>query len=161
MKIGVISDTHLKEPDKALCDLGVDVFSDATMIIHAGDLTGLSVLNAFPGKTMIAVAGNSDNHVTKNSLPTIKIIEVCGYRIGLVHGWGPEKGIEDRIIHCFDNVHVIVYGHTHVATSHIKNGILMFNPGAYSGSFLFKNNRSVGILTICENEGVSGTIINL
>lgn len=161
MKIGVISDTHISTPVEALCSLADDIFADVSMILHAGDLTRLSVLDAFPGKEVIAVAGNMDRYDVTNALPQKKVIDVCGYRIGLTHGWGSPKGIEERIISGFDNVQVIVYGHTHRVANHINQGILMFNPGAFSGTYPFGSNRSVGVLTINETEGVSGTIINI
>jgi predicted phosphodiesterase len=37
MKIGVISDTHLREPSKELERIAVAHFTDADMILHAGD----------------------------------------------------------------------------------------------------------------------------
>jgi hypothetical protein len=161
MKIGVISDTHVSTPVEALCSLADDVFADVSMILHAGDLTRLSVLDAFPGKEVIAVSGNMDRYDVTSTLPSQKVIEVCGYRIGLIHGWGSPRGLEKRIIACFNDVHVIVYGHTHRVANHINEGILMFNPGAFAGSYPFGSNRSVGVLTISETSGVSGTIINI
>ncbi len=161
MKIGVISDTHISEPTEELKSISLDIFADVSIILHAGDLTRLSVLDAFPDKRIIAVAGNMDRYEVTSKLPEKEIIEIEGYRIGLIHGWGAVKGLEQRIIDSFDDVHVIVYGHSHKAANHINNGILMFNPGAYSGTHPFWNKRSVGMLTISETEGVSGTIINI
>lgn len=161
MKIGVISDTHISGPIDELRSLADDVFADVSMILHAGDLTRISVLDAFPGKEVVAVAGNMDRYDVTSRLQKKEIVEVGCYRIGLIHGWGSQKGLEDRIIHCFEDVHVIVYGHTHKPSNHINSGILMFNPGAFSGSHPFGHNRSVGVLTISETEGISGTIINI
>ena len=161
MKIGVISDTHVSEPTEELKSISLDIFADVSMILHAGDLTRLSVLDAFPDKKVIAVAGNMDRYEVTSKLPEKEIIEAGGYRIGLIHGWGAVRGLEQRIIDSFDDVHVIVYGHSHKAANHINNGILMFNPGAYSGTNPFWNKRSVGMLTISDTVGVSGTIINI
>lgn len=161
MKIGVISDTHVSTPVESLCSLADDIFADVSMILHAGDLTRLSVLDAFPGKEVIAVAGNMDRFDVTSTLPKQKVIEICGYRIGLIHGWGSPRGLEERIISCFEEVNVIVYGHTHRVANHINQGILMFNPGAFAGTHPFGSNRSVGVLTINETTGVSGTIINI
>lgn len=161
MKIGVISDTHISGPSEELCSLIDDVFADVSIILHAGDLTRISILDSFPGKDVIAVAGNMDRYDVTSTLPKKEVIEVDRYRIGLIHGWGSSRGLEERIISCFDDVHVIVYGHTHKAANHINKGILMFNPGAFSGTHPFGHNRSVGVLTISEIEGVSGTIINI
>ena len=92
-------------------------------------------------------------------LPKKEIITIDAYRIGLIHGWGSPNKIEDRIINTFTNVQAIVYGHSHKAANHIRNGILMFNPGAFSGTFILGRNRSVGVMTI--DDGIRGTIVNI
>lgn len=160
MKIGVISDTHLSAPDKAIQRVISEVFDGISLILHAGDITHLNVLEAFAGKQVIGVCGNMDHSEVAHTLPKKRIISIEGYRIGLIHGWGSSTGIEDRIQDQFDAVHAIVYGHTHKPANHIKNGILMFNPGAFSGSFPMRRNPSAGILTI-DDEGIHGSIIQL
>ncbi len=45
--IGVLSDTHLIEPDKWFREKAQRCFADADMILHAGDLVNLSVLDVF------------------------------------------------------------------------------------------------------------------
>jgi uncharacterized protein len=158
VKIGVIADTHLPQPSKDLCCLMTGAFKDVSMILHAGDLTRLKVLEAFRGIQTIAVCGNMDRSEVVEKLEKKTIIDIDGYRIGLIHGWGSPKHIEERVIEQFDHsVHAIIFGHTHKPVNHIVQGILMFNPGAFSGSFLLKRKRSVGILTI--DDGISGTII--
>lgn len=159
MKIGVISDTHMSHPTAALLGLVDGIFSDVSMILHAGDLTRISILDAFAGKDVVAVCGNMDRRDVAQTLPVKKIINIHGNRIGLMHGWGSPKGIEDRIEREFQNVDAIVYGHTHKAANRIKDGVLMFNPGAFSGTFLFKRHRSVGLLTI--DDGIRGSIVHL
>ena len=157
MKIGIISDTHMSRPSKELCDLTSGVFSDVSMILHAGDLTRLAVLDAFSDKNVVAVSGNMDQYDVTINLPADQIVTIGGYRIGLVHGWGSHKGLEARILKIFSNVNIIVYGHTHTPANHWENGILMFNPGTFSGSHLRTGRRSVGLLTL-EN-GIQGEII--
>ncbi len=159
MKIGVISDTHMSQPTEALLSLVDGIFSDVSMILHAGDLTRISILDAFAGKDVVAVCGNMDRHDVTQALPTKTTINVQGNRIGLIHGWGSPKGIEDRIVAEFQNVDAIVYGHTHKASNTIKDGILMFNPGAFSGTLLFKRHRSIGMLTV--DGGIRASIIRL
>ncbi len=157
MKIGVIADTHLTRPSNSLIQLSRSLFKDVSLVLHAGDLTNLSVLDVFAGKRIVAVSGNGDSKIISEKLQAQQLITVNGYQIGLIHGWGRVKGIEDRLIHRFQRKpHCIVYGHTHRASNHIRSGILMFNPGAFSGTRIFKRNRSVGILTI--QDGISGKI---
>ena len=157
MKIGVIADTHLTEPTESLINLANGTFSDVPLILHAGDVTTPAILDIFSNKKVVAVAGNKDRKAISNQFPKHQVVKVHGYNIGLIHGWGRAKGLEERVIKHFHDVHCIVYGHSHKAANHIHNGILMFNPGSFSGSFWFKRHRSVGLLTI--DKGISGTII--
>jgi len=157
MKIGVISDTHLSKPTEKLYQLTENVFAEVDMILHAGDLTSMEILDAFADKKVIAVTGNMDHSNVSSRLSAMEIIETENYRIGLTHGWGSKNGIEERIFQSFKNVNAIVYGHTHTASNHVRNGVLMFNPGAFSGSFPFGKKPSVGLLTI--GDGIKGTIV--
>ncbi|MBW1895475.1 MAG: metallophosphoesterase family protein [Deltaproteobacteria bacterium] len=159
MKIGVISDTHLSKPTSELAELPHTVFADVTMILHAGDLTELEVLEAFSDKEVIAVSGNMDSMDVRNQLLTERVLEIGGFRIGLTHGWGHPFGVPKKIADTFGDVDVIVYGHSHRPDNQIRNGILFFNPGAFSGGFPLTRKRSVGILTL--EEQVSGEIIKL
>lgn len=136
-----------------------EIFADVSMVLHAGDLTRLEILEAFVGKEVIAVAGNMDRHDVTAKLPSQKVVTIGGYNIGLIHGWGSPWSVEDNITNAFQDVHAIVYGHTHKPANHTKGGVLMFNPGAFSGSFLLGRNPSVGIITV--DDGVRGNIIYL
>jgi putative phosphoesterase len=151
MKIGVISDTHATSlaevPDRILRTLaGVD------LIIHTGDFVARDVLDGLKqmGKVK-AVQGNMDSDELKQLLPQKETLEIEGKRVGIIHGWGSPYGIDDRVGGMFDNVDIIVYGHSHHAQNEVKNGILFFNPGRAKNSF--------GILTIGKE--VRGEIINL
>jgi putative phosphoesterase len=158
MQIGVISDTHLKRPDKLLQDVADRIFRDVAMVLHAGDLTHIDVISVFNDRDTVTVRGNMDRTKSVSCLPETKIIEILGYRIGLIHGWGGPRGIQERIVKRFDRVDAIVYGHTHKAAIHDRGGTLLFNPGAFAGSFLLGRNRSVGLLELSE-KGISASIV--
>jgi len=159
MRIGVISDTHLSEPNERLYRLVKHVFVDTDVILHAGDLVSLEVLQVFSDKHVLSVHGNMDHAEVIAKLPAEDILEVGRMRIGLIHGRGAPWGIEERIRNSFSNVDAIVYGHTHKAVNHMKDGILYFNPGAFSGTFVMGRNSSVGVLTVSDR--IEGTIIPL
>lgn len=156
MKIGVLSDTHSLQPTDALIRTARDAFSDVDVILHAGDLTSMSVLDVFSNKRIVAVRGNKDRKPISDILPEKQMIHVNGYRIGLVHGWGGTKGIEDRVMSCFDDAHCVVYGHTHKPANRIHSGVLLFNPGAFSGTRFLKRKPTAGILTV--SNGIHGEI---
>jgi len=130
--IGVLSDTHLIEPDKWFKEKAQHCFADADMILHAGDLTSLAVLDVFAGKTVHAVNGNMCSPKTRETLPSSKIIDVGNFRIALAHGVGYMPNIEDRLFDAFVPVDCIVHGHTHKPVCHRYGPTLMVNPGSFT-----------------------------
>jgi putative phosphoesterase len=157
MKIGVISDTHLNAPNASLEKVVKDYFKDTDLILHAGDIHSLGVLDAFKGKKFHAVAGNRDRPEVKEKFPAKALITVNGVRIGLTHGWGPPFRLEKRVVSLFEGIHCLVFGHSHRAVNHFRNGILFFNPGAFTGGIFSFWRPSIGLLTI--NQGIRGEII--
>ena len=158
MKIGVISDTHLKEVNSHLIAIFSNYFFDADMIIHTGDLISEEIVDFLSQKPLHIVHGNMDNFDIKKKFPKKKILEVHGFRLGLIHGWGSPFGIEKRIQSEFDDVHAIIYGHSHKSANHIDNGVIFFNPGTASG-FSMSGSHSIGILNI--NDEIHPTIIRV
>jgi putative phosphoesterase len=148
VKIGVISDTHLKRPNRSLEKIAGEYFRHVDLILHAGDLTSLQVLEAFKGKEVIAVAGNNDPPEVKEKLPVKEIIPIHHFKIGLTHGWGFPVSPERKLTPLFKGVDCIVFGHSHWAANHRTNGVLYFNPGSFSGGILALWRRSIGLLTI-------------
>jgi uncharacterized protein len=130
--IGVLSDTHLIETDRWFNHKVDRCFADADMILHAGDLTSLSVLEPFTAKTIHAVHGNMCSPKTRASLPASKIIEVGGFRLALVHGVGYLPDIEDRLYDAFAPVDCIVFGHTHRPVCQRYGQTLLVNPGSFT-----------------------------
>lgn len=149
--IGVLSDTHLIEPDKWFKEKAKLCFADADMILHAGDLTSMSVLEVFAGKTVHAVHGNMCSPKTLENLPSSKIIDVGKFRIALVHGVGFMPNIEDRLFDAFVPVDCIVYGHTHKPVCHRYGPTLMVNPGSFTITGTY------GIITV-DDRGIEGKI---
>ncbi|HET57323.1 MAG TPA: metallophosphoesterase [Deltaproteobacteria bacterium] len=156
MKIGVISDTHLRVPDENLERIVKEKFKDVSMILHAGDIVDGAVLEAFDGKDLVAVCGNMDQPSLCGVLPSKVVIEAEGRRIGMIHGWGSPAGIEDRIAREFENVDCVVFGHTHEAVVKNIDGVLFFNPGSPTDG-RFNGNRTVGILDVSDT--IEGMII--
>lgn len=159
MKIGVISDTHLRTSEPRLREIVEEVFKDVQLILHGGDLHSLEMLDAFHGKEVIAVAGNCDSSEVRQRFSPKEVIPINRFKIGLIHGWGWPIGIEKRLASQFNDIHCLVYGHTHWAVNHRRNGVLYFNPGSFSRNMFSFWRRSVGLLTI--NESIRGEIIPL
>ncbi len=158
MKIGVISDTHLREVTDEFRACFNKYLKSCDMILHAGDFVDIELLKFLRDFNFYGVAGNMDSPEIKNLLPEKRIVEAGGFRLGLIHGWGAPWGIEDKLIKEFSDVHCIVYGHTHQARNGEKGGILMFNPGTPSDR-RFTDDLTIGILTV--EERISGEIIRI
>ncbi len=158
MKIGVVSDTHLREPHPEFKRTIELHFKDVEKIFHAGDFVEWSVAEYLSSlKELIAVSGNMDSQDIWNAFPQKRIIEVKGFKIGLTHGGGTPFGIESRIRGEFDEVDVIVYGHTHTPANHQVKNIYFFNPGSATRSFIHR--ATLGILHIGEK--IEGEIIKI
>jgi putative phosphoesterase len=158
MKIGVISDTHLRHYDERLRGIVEEYFRDVEIILHAGDLVALEVLDVFAGKEVKAVYGNMDGDDIRNRLSEKMLIELGGFRIGLIHGWGMPFGLEKKLRKQFDQIDCLVYGHTHHASNRSKDGVLYFNPGSAMDKRFAKKN-TIGILEIGDT--ITGRIIDV
>jgi putative phosphoesterase len=158
MKIGVLSDTHLKEPHSEFKKVIEFHFRDVEKILHSGDFVDWSVAEYLSSlKELIAVCGNMDPPDIRKAFPHKRIIEIGGFRIGLIHGGGSPFGIESRVKEEFDEVAAIVYGHTHTPANHQVKNILFFNPGSPTRSFIHR--ATLGILHIGEE--IEGEIIKI
>jgi len=151
MKIGVLSDSHATSFDQLHSKI-LRALAEVDLIVHAGDFVVKDVLDGLKQlRELKAVRGNMDSDEIKQLLPERELLEIEGKKIGVIHGWGSPYGIDDRVGGMFDDVDIIVYGHSHYSQNELKRGILFFNPGQAKNSF--------GILTIGQE--VRGEIINL
>jgi hypothetical protein len=158
MKIAVLSDTHVPFAAK---ELPKDVYKNlehADAIIHAGDYQVASVIDTLQSiAPFYGVCGNMDDHEIRQRLPARRIIQLGGFAIGVMHGWGSPAELEDRILASFkdDRIDVLIYGHSHRAQLDQRGSILLFNPGSPTDS-RFAQFQSMGMLTI--EEKITGEI---
>jgi len=158
MKIGIISDTHLREPDSEFRKMIEAHFKDVEKILHAGDFVGWDIAEYLSSQNeLIAVRGNMDSHEIREAFPAKRIVELKRFKIGLIHGGGPPFGIESRARGEFDEVDAIVYGHSHTPANHQVKNILFFNPGSPTRSYFHK--PSLGMLHLGEK--IQGEIIEI
>jgi len=158
MKIGVLSDTHLHQVTEEFVEIYDHYLSDMDLVLHAGDVVSPDVIDFLSAKDFHGVCGNMDPEAVKQLLPGKKILTSGTYRIGLIHGWGQSDGLEDRILPLFHNVDIIVYGHSHIASNHVRHGILFLNPGTTTG-YSASGEHSIGVLELGET--ARGEIIYL
>ena len=148
--IGVLSDTHLTGPGRIFRERAKRCFAGVDMVLHAGDLTHISVLEAFANKEVHAVHGNMCGYQAQVDLPDKKVITVRGFQIGLSHGAVAFRNIEKRLYHIFGPLDCIVYGHTHKAVCHWVGKTLFVNPGSFTGTGRYGASGTYAIITVGE-----------
>ncbi|WP_028548253.1 metallophosphoesterase family protein [Paenibacillus sp. UNC451MF] len=133
MRIGVVSDTHMFGRAKQLPPTLLEGLKGVDLILHAGDWVDPRVVELFEQIAPTdGVAGNNDGLDIIERFGRQKVLNLSGYRIGLVHGDGGRKSTLDRSVDAFRDmsVDVIVFGHSHVPYRGMHNGTLLFNPGS-------------------------------
>lgn len=132
MLLAVISDTHLPRATRALPDACVERLRDADLIIHAGDLTSISVLEELESYgEVVGVQGNVDDPQVMAALPAQRELEVGGSRLAIIHDAGRRVGRLERLRRRFPAADAVIFGHSHLPL-HERGGdcFQIFNPGS-------------------------------
>ena len=157
--IGIISDTHIPH-FKKLPGAIWEHFAGVELIIHAGDLSVLSVIDELETLApVVAVQGNVEHEEVVLKLPIKREVVVGHCRIGIVHILGDAHNRVRLARHEFPNARVVVYGHSHIPYNQEHDGQLLFNPG--SATDRRRQARcSIGLLHVDdEAKSVKGEII--
>jgi hypothetical protein len=120
-KIGILSDTHgLLRPEV------VSTVSDCDIIIHAGDVGDLSILEELRRIAPVhAVQGNTDKGKWTEALPLTTGIEIHGHFIYILHD------IEHLDLDpAAAKVEMIIFGHSHKPEFKEKDSVFYLNPGS-------------------------------
>jgi putative phosphoesterase len=162
MLIGVISDTHIPIKAQEVPPQILEAFKKADLVVHAGDLVTLSVLESLKAvcPNVIAVWGNMDPEEVKAALPERKIFTAGKFKIALAHGWGPPDKLTDLLAKAFseEKVDAVIFGHAHAPLNEKKGGILFFNPGSATDKS-FAPYNSYGLIEISDK--IEGRIIKI
>ncbi len=134
IRAGVLSDTHLIQPDELFRKQIKQCFHTCEVIIHAGDLTNLSLLEVFSGKTLYAVHGNMCDSRVRSCHPQQLLFTLNGYTIGLTHGAQLGHDIEGALWNLFPEADCMIYGHTHKPACHYHGKTLVLNPGSFQAT---------------------------
>ena len=132
MLIGLISDTHIPDRGKELPQNVFDAFKNVDLILHAGDLTSLNIIEKLEEiAPVMAVQGNMDR-ANGIKLPKAKIVECEDLKIGIVHGEVYPRGDTQQLVYLARemNVDILVSGHSHQPKIEKEDGILLLNPGS-------------------------------
>lgn len=159
VRIGLISDTHIANSREELYPQVYQAFAGVDLILHAGDIYILPVLDRLAAiAPVLAARGNGDWALPED--PRLKhahVAQLDGLRIGLTHDlllpeMPPQFTLERFVERRFGGaVDVIVFGDTHVAQLEVMKGMLLVNPGSATlPSNYQKRLGTVGILEIVD-----------
>ena len=160
MLIGLISDTHIPDRAKEIPQKVFDAFEGVDLILHAGDLTSLKVIEELERiAPVIAIRGNMDR-VNGIDLPNAQVIEAEGLKIGIVHGEVYPRADTQQLVYIAKQLDadILVSGHSHQPKIEQTDGVLLINPGSPIVPRLA--DRTVMILEI-EDKEVNVEIIKI
>ncbi len=132
MLIGLISDTHIPDRARIIPQNVIDAFKEVDLIIHAGDLTSLEVIEELEKiAPVMAVQGNMDR-INGINLPKAKTIEAEGLKIGVVHGEVYPRADTQQLVYLAKELDadILVSGHSHQPKIEKTDGVLLINPGS-------------------------------
>jgi len=164
MRIGVISDTHIQHQED-LPEQTPEVFREVDLILHAGDVCELRVLDELERIAPVIAARGDDDHFGIPD-PRVKdehLLTLEGLTLWLRHRmpfgvvWAlnqdeqPELGEEVRF-QCGQTPDIVVFGDTHKAVVKRTQGILFVNPGSATLPDYVCRPGTVAILTLVSGE---------
>lgn len=161
--VGLISDTHIPVRAKAIPSKVFKIFEDVSLIVHAGDLTQLSVMEELEQMApVLAVRGNMDTRSVKEKLPEVNSVHVYDWKIGVTHSYnfvmrtGRFRNTLEK-----QGFNIFVCGHTHRPSVKYKEGMLLINPGSATDPIPpFLTRPTVALLKITKKE-IEPEIVNL
>jgi uncharacterized protein len=168
--VGLIADTHMPRWCKEIPASVFDLFADVDLILHAGDVGELRVLDILSQiAPVIAVHGNDEHPpLSQKALPFLQTVALAGQRIVLTHGHYPDVEQEMKA-RATDSWHpklhdyaayakeygasIVVTGHTHIPLMTQYEGIWLINPGAVSpgNDMIQQKLRSVARLVLTSD----------
>ncbi len=151
--IGLLSDTHMPLRRRWLPPELPAIFADVDLLLHAGDVGPLSVLDEL-GRIapVVAVHGNDESEEAQRQLPYQQVVSVGGVRILLWHShfpdWDEEMAFrqDDDLYRSLERsveqgkragAQVVVFGHWHIPLHYHKDGITVVNPGGLASANAF------------------------
>jgi putative phosphoesterase len=176
MRIALVADTHIPATIPKLPSQLIEHLGTADLILHAGDLVCLEVLESLQKVTeTIAVHGNADEPDVVRQLPRKQSFTVAGKTIGLIHGnqtpeieleylkpdynygYPPVSALYKFLFNELPGAEIIIFGHLHLPLVKRKSGRLLINPGSVAP---YKGRCSFGLLHL-DAGGVETEIIEL
>ena len=129
----MLADTHVPKRARSLPPEVWAAVDEADVVIHAGDWVDADTLDALEhrARRLVAVYGNNDGPELRRRLPEKVRATIGGVRFAVVHETGPKTGREERCSREYDDVDVLVFGHSHIPWDTTSaTGLRLLNPGS-------------------------------
>lgn len=139
MLVGVIADTHMPPFDDVVCSAIEEAFLGVDLILHAGDLVTLRVLDWLEEMApVICSRGNNDMYLpTEDRMADRHLFDLGGALVGMthvlpVHRVPEPPTLPELAVKCgLDPVpQVWVFGDSHRDIVEWRDGVLLVNPGS-------------------------------
>lgn len=137
MKIGLIADTHMPGAIRELWPQVFSAFADVELILHAGDLHTLEIVDRLEEIAPTRVsAGNGDVGIRDERLQDTWLVPAGDLTLGMIHRFpSPERKSPEHLNgyvarHFGRAPHVVIYGHTHLEGIHQVGDLVCVNPGS-------------------------------
>ncbi|WP_435320013.1 metallophosphoesterase [Haloarchaeobius sp. TZWSO28] len=152
----ICSDSHART-GHALAGRSLEAVREADLVVHAGDFTTPTVLDAFHEEAdrLLAVHGNADGQAVRDRLPTARVFEHEGFTIAVTHRrnggdlglrmFGREKGAD-----------LVVSGHTHRPRFVETQDVCLLNPGSHAQP---RGNRPAHAELESTADGLAGELV--
>ena len=129
----VVSDTHVPQKARAVPPQLWRAVESADMVVHAGDWTGVPLLDEFEARSRLVVGvwGNNDGDDVRARLTEVARTTIDGVRLAVVHETGQKEARETRMDRLFPETDLLVFGHSHIPwDTTTPAGLRLLNPGS-------------------------------
>ncbi len=129
----LLADTHLPKRAKDLPAQVWDAVEATDVVVHAGDWVEVGLLDELEARArrLVGCWGNNDGPALRARLPEVARVELAGVRLAVVHETGDAKGRERHCQERYDDVDVLVFGHSHIPwDTTTESGLRLLNPGS-------------------------------
>jgi putative phosphoesterase len=128
----LVSDTHIPGRARALPPAVLEAADAADLIVHAGDWVAASVLDELLDHgEVLGVWGNNDGADLRSRLPEVARHRVEDVDLAVIHETGDARSRERRMDAAFPDVHLLVFGHSHIPwDTTTPRGLRLLNPGS-------------------------------
>ena len=168
--IGLISDTHRPRRLPELPPTVFEALAGVDLLLHAGDVGQLSVLNELSQiAPLIAVHGNDETAEAQRELPYQQLVAVGNHRLLLWHSHFPDRAeemasrkeepLQNKLPRMVERgrqagADIVVFGHWHIPLVRQMDEVLLINPGAIAsgGPFFRQTRQTVALLWLLAND---------